>query len=171
MPPPFLYKSRGIMAKAKKIEQPGLDAERELNDIVNNSKDIVTIRKRKWKVGWMRNRAKRKMTDILLNEKEDDKVNSKCAAALLLNGYFKIFFFYEILWRWFYYVKQYSDEELLPVIELCKKKVQVEAYCATTILLTEMKDTIMIMTREEVSRIRQESIMAQRGRSEKNTNA
>lgn len=159
------------MAKEQTIKQPSLDAERELNDVINDSKDVIRIRNIRWKVGWIRNRAKRKLTDILLNEQEDDKVNSKCAAALLLNGYFKIFFFYWLLWRWFYYVKQYSDEELLPVIELCKKKVQVEAYCATTILLTEMKDTIMIMTREEVNRIRQESIMAQRGRSERNTNA
>ena len=80
----------------------------------------------------------------------------------------KILFFYWFLWRWFFYVMQYSDEELLPLIETGKKKVRVEGYCACTILLTEMKDTVKSMTREEVNRIRQESFMALRGRQEKN---
>mgnify|MGYP000113932552 FL=1 len=48
-------------------------------------------------------------------------MNSKCAAAIVLNGYWKILFFYWFLWRWFFYVMQYSDEELLPLIETGKK--------------------------------------------------
>lgn len=149
--------------KRKIINTPDTSDEIELNSIVENKKDVVILRGKKWKVGWIRNRALRKITDIQLNEKDDSKISSKCAAALLLNGYWKILFFYWIVWRWFFYVSQYSNEELLPVIILCKKKVQLEEFCAVTILLTEMKDTVMAMTREEVDRIRRESFTAQRG--------
>lgn len=151
------------MAK-KKITIPTEEQEKRLNDVIEDSVDIVKLRNSTWKVKWLRNRAKRKITDILLNEKDEDKVNSKCVSAMLLNGYWKIKFFYWLLWRWFYYVKQYSDEEYLPIINLCKKKVQVEQYCATIILLTEMKDTMMMMTRAEVNRIRQEHSSVRRGR-------
>lgn len=157
------------MARNKKVEKATIEQEQLLNSVVEDKKDIVEIRGRKFRIGWLRNRARRKLTDIVLNEKDDSKVSSKCSAALVLNGYFKIKFFYWFLWRWFYYVMQYSDKELLPLVELCKKKVQVEDYCIITISLTEMRDTIKAMTREEVSRILQGNFMGQRGLSEKNT--
>lgn len=158
-----------FMAKKKVVEEATIEQEKTLNSIVENKKDIVEIRGTKFSIGWMRNRTRRKVTDIFLEEKDEDKVSSKCAAAFVLNGYFKIKFFYWFLWRWFYYVKQYSDKELMPLVELCKKKAQPGDYFLITIYLTEMRDTIKSMTREEVSRIRQESFMAQRGQSGKNT--
>ena len=158
-----------FMAKKKTVEEATTEQEKALNSIVENKKDIVKIRGRKFRISWMRNRTRRKVTDILLEEKEEDKVSAKCAAALVLNGYFKIKFFYWLLWRWFYYVKQYSDKELLPLVDMCKKKAQLEDYFLITIYLTEMRDTIKSMTREEVNRIRQESFMAQRGQSGKST--
>ena len=72
--------------KRKIINTPDTSDEIELNSIVENKKDVVILRGKKWKVGWIRNRALRKITDIQLNEKEDSKISSKCAAALLLNG-------------------------------------------------------------------------------------
>ena len=109
------------MKKKKTVNPPTEKEEALLDSIVENSKDTVEIRGRKWHVAWMRNGTKRKVTHIMLTEKEDDKVNSKCAAAIVLNGYWKILFFYWFLWRWFFYVMQYSDEELLPLIETGKK--------------------------------------------------
>ncbi|WP_052340671.1 hypothetical protein [Bacteroides sp. 14(A)] len=94
------------MAKKKTVEEATTEQEKALNSIVENKKDIVKIRGRKFSISWMRNRTRRKVTDIFLEEKEEDKVSAKCAAALVLNGYFKIKFFYWLLWRWFYYVKQ-----------------------------------------------------------------
>lgn len=159
------------MAKRQTVAEPSADAERELNSILEDSADEVEVRGTRYKIKWMRNRTKRKITDIMLSAGDDDKVNSKCAAAIVLNGYFKITFLWWILWRWFYYVRQYSDAELIPLINLGKKKAQVEAYFAATMLLTEMRDTVMMMTREEVNRIRQESFGAQHGRLERSTNA
>lgn len=164
MPPPFFYCFFDMSGNDDVLVQPNADDERLLNAVVEDSVDVVVVRGRKFRIGWLRNRTKRKITDILLNEADDDKVNSKCAAAIVLNGFFKIWLLYWFLWRWFYYVMQYGDAELLPVIEMGKKKVRLEHYCAATILLTDMRDTVMMMTREEVGRIRQESIGALRGR-------
>ena len=159
------------MAKAKQITQPTENDERQLNSVMDDGVDYVMVRGKRWAVRWIRNRAKRKVTDIFLNEKEEDKVAAKCTAALRLNGYFKIKFFYWILWRWYYYVRQYSEAELLPFIEMCKKKVQLTEYFVAIILLTEMKDTMMMMTRAEAEHIRQGSNGAQHGTQVKNTNA
>lgn len=159
------------MAKKKNITQPNEDDERLLNDIIEDSKDIVNLRGKEWSIGWMKHGTQRKITDIVLKEKDESKVSTKCAAVMLLNGYWKILFLYPILWRWMYYIKQYDDNELLPIIELCKKKVPLETFCVTTILLTETKDTIMTMTREEVNRFRQENVSVQRGASGKSTDA
>lgn len=149
------------------MKQPEKTDEKELNSIVEDKADTVTLRGRKWKVKWMKNGTKRKVTDILLTEKDELKVTTKCVAAMLLNGYWKIRFFYWILWRWIYYVKQCDESELLGVLEVCKKKVQLTEYYINTILLTELRDTIQGMTREEAERIRQEQISAMRGQQER----
>ena len=156
---------------AKEIKQPTVEGEKLLNEVIENNPDELEAFGRKWKIGYLRNGTKRKVTNILMREKQEDKVSSKCTAALLLNGYFKIFFFYWILWRWLYYIKQVGDEELLPIMEYCKKKVDVESYCLVTIYLTEMRDTIMTMTREEVRHFLQERRGVQHGASEKSIQA
>ena len=138
---------------AKKINEPTSEDERLLNSVVEDSVDYVMVRGGKWGVKWVRNRAKRKVTDIMLTEKDEDKVVYKCTAALRLNGYFKILFFYWFLWRWYYYVMQYREGELIPFISMCKKKIPVEDYLIATMLLTGIKDSAMNMTREEVGRI------------------
>ena len=129
MPLPFSFrttiKNFGTMALGKKrITEPTAEDEKLLSGIVEDSTDYVTVRGREWAVQWVRNRARRKVTDILLKEKDEDKVVCKCAAALRLNGYFKITFLYWWMWRWYYYVRQYGDGELLEFISMCKKKFQ-----------------------------------------------
>lgn len=156
------------MAK-KNITQPSIKDEILLNDIAEAEKDVVVLRGNKWRIGWLRNGTKRKITQIFLKEKQEDKVGAKCVAALILNGYWKINLFYWFLWRWFYYVKQYSDIEMLPVVEMCKKKLQVTGYFVLTILLTGIKDTIMMMTREEAERSHRGASTDRPGTSEKST--
>lgn len=154
---------------AKRINEPGTTDEQLLDEVLENTPEKLKALGRTWNIGYLRNGTKRKLTHILLNEKQEDKVSAKCAAALLLNGYFKLFFFFGLLWRWIYYIKQAGDKDLLPIVEYCKKKVDVESYCLVTIYLTEMRDTIMTMTREEVRHFLRERRGEQRGASEKNT--
>lgn len=151
------------------ISQPEKEYEILLNDIAESGKDTIELRGKKWRIGWLRNGTKRKITQIFLKEKREDKVGSKCVAALILNGYWKIKFFYWFLWRWFYYVKQYSDVEMIPVVHMCKKKIQVTGYFVLTILLTGIRDTIMMMTLEEAERSHQGASSDRHGTSEKST--
>lgn len=153
------------------VRQPDEEVQKEQVDIIENTPDVVSVRGKDWKVYWMHPIAKLKITKIILSDNGDDQtINCKCAAVIMLRRNPMIFFFYWIVWRWFYYVKEYRDEELLPVINAAKKKVQLEEYLACTILLTEMKTTIMAMTRKEANHILQEQIMAQHGQSQKSTN-
>lgn len=155
------------MATKKKISNPTIEDEKELNDLLGEKITYVEVRGKQWKCGYLYHGTERKITDIVLNEKDEDKVSCKCCAALILNGLWKIKFFYWIVWRWFYYIKQYKDSELLPFITECKKKVEVEEYAIATILLTAMKDTIMTKTRAEVQRFQAEQLSAQLGQSQK----
>lgn len=145
---------------AKEISQVNDEQQEKLNAVVENSVDVVTVRNKRYKIRWMRNCTIRKVTDIMLKEHgHESMVNCKCAAAMVLNGYWSIKLRWWYLWRWFYYVKQYRDSELTELIEVGKKKVDVESYYLTTTYLTAMKDTMMAMTRKEVEHF----LAAQRG--------
>lgn len=157
------------MEEKKTISQPTLDEQKKLNDLLEQKCTYKTVRGKEWKSAPLKNGTLRKMSDIMLNEEEEDKVNSKCCAAFLLNGYWSIKFFYWIVWRWIYYIKQYTNAELLPYIEECKKKMGVEEYFLSTILLIGMNDTTKSMTRKEVQAIQAEQLSAQLGLSQKNS--
>jgi hypothetical protein len=88
---------------------------------------------------------------------------------VLLNNYWKILFFHPIYWRYLW--RKYSDDELLEIFLVAKKKVdsQTRAYFTNTIYLIGMKDTIMTMTRKEAERTLQELRQAQHSPTERST--
>lgn len=96
-------------------------------------------------------------------------VNCKCIAAAKLNGYFKIKFFWWILWRWYAYVRAYTDTELNEAIKLIKKKVDLASvvYCVNTTFLIGMRETIMNMNRQEARASLQELSGDRAGKSAK----
>lgn len=132
------------------------EQEQELNSIAENTPSVVMVGKKKVKVEWLRRGTLRKFTDIMLDKRDDldseSKVTCKLAAVVVLNGYWKIKFYYPLLWRWYYYIKQYTDEQLLPIIDEGKKKVQLQEYYMIMMLSQGLKDTHKTMTREEVNR-------------------
>ena len=140
------------MAK-KKLEQPSLDSERLLDEILGDSVELVSMRGRKksYPVRWMKPGTMRKLTHIMLAKDNDAKVSCMSAALIILNDFWRIKFLYPILWRWFFYIKQYTDDELFPIIAAGKKKVPAKNFFMNITLLTEMKDTIMIMKKEEAT--------------------
>lgn len=142
------------------------EQEQLLNDIAENADSVVTIGNKKFKVGWLKRGTLRKFTNIMLNRKDDlsseSKVTCKLAAVVRLNGYWSIKFFYPFVWRWYYYIKQYNDDVLLPIIEEGKKKVQLQEYYTIMMLSQGLKDTHKTMTREEVNRMLQELQSAQK---------
>lgn len=135
------------------MKQPTIDAQQQLNSIIENKADVVTIRGKKFKLRYLIHETLRKVTDIILEKKGGEtKVSCKCAAAMLLNDHWKLKMFWWFKWRWMYYVRQYREAELRDLIELGKKKVDVESYYLNTTYLIGLKDTMMAMTREEVER-------------------
>ena len=136
---------------------PSLEDEKLLNDVMEDSVDEVSIKgtSKKYKIGWLKKGTMRKITSVALEDNKDDMLSAKTSALIVLNNYWKIKFFYPILWRWFFYVKEYTDEQLSEILSVGKKKVPYIAFLTNTILVTGMKDTIMTMTKKEAERIRQ----------------
>lgn len=133
--------------------QPTEEEQKELSDIMSNEPSYVELRGKKVKIGWMHNGTIAKVRKITLGEHKDESmISTKCAAAMLLNGYWKIKLLYWIKWRWMYYFKQYYESELMPIIEEAKKKVPVLQYYINTTSLIGMRDTMIAMTRKEVER-------------------
>lgn len=136
------------------------EASRELDSIMNDSIDYVKLGKGKVGIGWLRNYTIRKITHIRSDARSSDKVELqmpyKIAACVVLNGYFKIMFFYSFLWRWYYYIKEYTPNDLIAVAEMGKKKVPLEGYYSVMMLFQDMNDTLKTMTREEVEHMLQE---------------
>ena len=152
------------MTKKNDITLPTPEDERLLNDVLEDSVDYVEVRGKKYGISWLKRGTIRKFTSTMQKSGNDDKISCQCAAAIILNGYWKIKFFYPFLWRWFFYIKQYGDHELMKVIAVGKKKIPVEDYLTATIYLTAMKDTMMTMTEEEAEHIHHEPATDKRGK-------
>ena len=140
---------------ARKIQQPDIETQKELKSVEENMPDYVTLRNKRYKVRWLLNFTRSRITEKILESGNDDKLSCQCAALIILNGYWAIKLKYHFLWRWFYYVKQYGEEELTDLLTLGKKKVPQEQYYTNTILLTALKDTSMTMKKTEVATILQ----------------
>lgn len=141
----------------KTIDMPSLEDERLLNDVMEDSVDEVSIKgtKKKYRIGWLKKGTMRKMTAVALEKGNDDMLSVKTAALIVLNSYWKIKVVYPWLWRWWFYVREYTDEQLSDILATGKKKVPYIAFLTNTILVTGMRDTMMTMTKEEAERFRQ----------------
>lgn len=155
--------------KEQKVEQPSVDAQQlYLSLIANDAEEVEILRtNKKYKIRWLKNGQLEKLTRLLLHKKsvdedktsgsevldeilEDSKLACKAAAIIILDGYWKLKFRYWILWRWFYYVKQYDNIQLHKILEVGKKKVPLNQFYGTIMSLTEAKDSLMRMRAREV---------------------
>lgn len=147
---------------AEATRQPNEEEQRALDEVMEAPKELVYIndgkKKKAYKVGWLHPGTRRKITHIMLddNPANDDTLICKLAACIILNGFWSIKLFYWLVWRYFFYIKQYGEEQLKPIIEVGKKKVPQVAYYETTILAIGMMDTMKTMKKKEVERFRQE---------------
>lgn len=147
------------MAKKKVISEATLDDEKLQMSVRKNEADEVDVRGRKFKVRWMHPFTTEWITSLMLKDGNDAKIVCQASALIVLNDYWKAKFFYWIVWRWYYYFKQYTSQELVPLIEMAQKKTAQEvavAYLNATMLLTALKDTAKQMTKEEARRTLQE---------------
>ena len=155
--------------REEKVEQPSVDAQQiYLSLIANDPEEVEILRtNKKYKIRWLKNGQLEKLTRLLLHKKsvdenmttgsevmdailEDTKLACKASAIIILNGYWKLKFRYWFLWRWFYYVRQYENMQLAPLLEVGKKKVPLLQFYHTTTLLTGVQDSLMRMRAKEV---------------------
>lgn len=146
------------------MEQPSLDIQIELGKLADNKPDIVKIpyTNRNVKIYWIKRRTLRCVTEVLndrnSSQKNESKITCKAMAYLVLNDFWKIKFFYPFLWRWYFYIRQYNDYQCLKIIEIAKKKAPLTPYYLSMVFLNGLKDTLALMTREEVNHIHQKSL-------------
>jgi len=161
---------------SKKDEKIIKDATREDQQqqmsVVNNYADAVIVRGRTFMVKWLHPSTADWITSLMLKDSGDNKILAQSAALIRLNGFWKSHLFYWFVWRWYYYVRQYNSEELMPLFEMAQKKTQSQAapaYLNATILLTALSTMKKQMTKAEAERTLQELRSDKDGKSPKNT--
>lgn len=146
-----------------------MSEERAMFGAAEGATDFVKLRGKRVALrdlcGW----AKRKISKILLKDGGDEfAVGCKCIAAARLNSYFRIKLYWWLLWRWYYYFRNYTDSELTDAVVTIKKKVASGSYFFNTTLLIGMRETMMQMNREEVAASLRAHSTASNGKSAKN---
>lgn len=137
------------MAETKKIEQPKVDLQKLLDDVLSAEPTELVFMGKKRKIGWLHKGTMRKCSHIAMKEKDEWKRNVKVCVAILLNNVWKIRLMYWIVWRWLYYVRDVDVVEVLNVLNKTKKKIPSNAFSLATILVTGMTDLMMTMTTRE----------------------
>lgn len=168
------------MEKEPKIEQPSVQSQRTYASIRDNDAAIVSIlgTNKKYKIRWLKNGQIDRLSRLLIRKGDTDnedgtkdnpldavlndtKLACKAAAIMVLDGYWKLKFRYWLLWRWFYYIRQYDNVQLQELLDEGKKKVPLAPFLMTIMSLTAARDTLMNMRTEEAEHILQELATAQ----------
>lgn len=132
----------------KEMEQPGIDLQKRLDEILEATPEKVKVGKRTYTVTWLRNKTIRKFSHIMVTEDDGIKRNVKLVAAVLLNRPWKMAWHWAY-WRWLYYVKDISQADVVAVLAAAKKKLPQEPFLMATILATGMTDVMMTMRKSE----------------------
>lgn len=145
------------MAEKTKIEQPDIEMQRIVSDLMEQEPETVYVAGSKHRITWLKKRTVRKFSHIMLKEKDSWKRNVKVCACVLLNHryglltWFRLNIWYAVYWRWLYYIRDVDQVEVMGVLAASKKKIQSEPLSVATILATAMMDTMMMMARHEVT--------------------
>jgi len=161
-----------VKKKTKPIQEATREDEQALVSVVENEKTEVLLRGHRLKVGWMHPATADWISALMTKDGDENKVLAKCAALIRLNGFWKCHLFYWCVWRWYYYIRQYTSAELTPLFEVAQKKTAQEAapaYLNATILLTALSTTKKQMTKAEAERTLRALRTDNDGKSQKST--
>ena len=86
----------------------------------------------------------------------------KEACIIALNSYWKLKLLYPIVWRWWAYVRQYTESQMTPIIVEGKKKLQLRAHYENMVFLLDMRTDMMTMVKKEAEQYRAELLSAER---------
>lgn len=176
------------MEKEPNVRQPSVEEQRAYQSLYDNTPTIVPVlgTKKKYKVRWIKNVQIEYLTKLLIRKGETDdkdeekdafdkilddtKLGCKAAAITVLNGYWKLKFRYWFLWRWMYYIRQYDNAQLQPLLDEMKKKIPLTQFLMLTMSLTVVKGSLMNMRTEEAERTVRELASAQAAQMESSGN-
>lgn len=160
-----------MVKKTKVIKEATREDEQALVSVVENDADIVEVRGRRIKVRWLHPAVGDWVTKLMSRDGDDAKVLCKSAALIRLNGFWKCHLFYWVVWRWYYYIRQYTSEELTALFEMAQKKTvrqEAPAYLNAMILLAALTTARKQMTKKEAERTLRELRSDNDGKSPKN---
>lgn len=169
------------------VRMPSVEAQREYQSLVGNDASVVHIRGKAYKLRWLKKGQIVKLGRVLIDKKGTDNADKeamsdldkvisdgkkvcKAAAIYLLDGYWKLKFLYWLVWRWFYYVRQYDDIELHEILEEGKKKIPLQQFLLTSMSLTGAGGIVMTMRTEEAEHILRELGTEQPSQEQKSDN-
>ncbi len=152
------------MIEKKKIEQPQVDLQELLDNILHDEPTEFVFMGKKHKLGWLRKGTMSRCSHVQATEKNGWKRNVKMCTLILFNNIWKIRLFYWIYWRWLYYIADVDVSEVLNVLDKSKKKIPSNAYSLATILATGMTELMMTMTKNEAKAIQAEQVGEQPSR-------
>lgn len=144
------------MAK-EEIEQPGLDAQARLQELIDAEPEVVSYGGRKLRIDWLHKETENRFRRIMFKHRKDADMEEaivKCYAAVRMDrrsGFLTWFlgvFYWWFYWRWVWYVKRERGTKFqIKVVEAFKKKVEEHSEaCALTIILM-IGATNLMMTR------------------------
>ena len=145
--------------KVKPISEATREDKQALVAVTENEATEVSLRGHKLRIGWMHPATMDWISALMTRDGDENKSLAKCAALIRLNGFWKCHLLYWFVWRWYYYVRQYTSAELTPLFEVAQKKTAAEAapaYLNATILLTALSTMKKQMTKAEAERTLQE---------------
>lgn len=166
------------------MQQPTIQDEKELMAINDDGKTIIEIPrcKKKYKIGYIKPYAQERFTKFILQAEPEvpnselsvltdirkrSRLHHKAASVIILNDWYKIKLFFPILWRWLFFIKGYTPDQLQPIIVEGKKKIQVQDYSINMAFLAMMMETAKMMTTKEAKAYQAELLSAYGQNSEK----
>lgn len=144
----------------------------QLNGVVNeNGLDYVVVEiprtKKKYRVGTLQNSQLEALAKLLISKDgkdtsamdeviQDSKLGCKAAAIYVTRGWLRLKLKYWFLWRWFYYIKQYDNTQLQPILSAGVGSTPYIDFLKTMSLLSNQRTTQMRMTAREAEIIMRE---------------
>lgn len=93
----------------------------------------------------------------------------KEAVLLVMNSWWRIILFYPLKWRIWAYLREYTDDQMLPIIEEGKKKLPLMPHWIVMAFSTDMRTDWMRLTTMEAEQYRAELLSAVKQHSSKNS--
>lgn len=135
------------------------------NDVVNeNGLDYVVVEiprtKKKYRVGILQNSQLDALAKLLIGKDgkdksamdevlQDSKLACKAAAIYVTRGWLRLKLTYWFLWRWFYYIREYDNTQLQPILSAGVGSTPYIDFLKTMSILNNQRTTQMRMTARE----------------------